>query len=303
MGLLASVISLRITHGNPHVAGLTARHASRYMTSGVVLRDSVSTRVAEVNRITSTCVPSCGSNANTAAYRLRIEWFGHGRHSATRNPATSQHMCLMNPHASCVTACSSRPTAEEAPSEAYLFLQDAYDRMNCDYLSADEQLEELLNLDMGLDDLERLSAAEDSPLSFGPAGIGTVLTLGAVREPRSQDDVEVTLARLSLASRALLDSLPEEVPKMGTREPTATEDAAMRVASAPIALGDGLISDTPDGDEQFQEVMDELPFLEQELNFACILKYEDGASERTRKRDEVRGKVLVEMEPRLAPVL
>ena len=171
---------------------------------------------------------------------------------------------------------------EEAPSEAYLFLEDVYDRMNCDQLSADEQLEELLNLDMGVDDVERLSAPEDNPLYFGPGCIGTTRTLGAVREPRPQDDVEGTLARLFLASRALLDSLPEEVTKTGTREPTASEDAAMRAASALIALGDGLLSDTPDGDEEFQEVLDELPFLEQELNFACILEYEDGASESNR---------------------
>lgn len=167
---------------------------------------------------------------------------------------------------------------EEMPSEAHLFLEDTYDRMKCDQLSADEQLEELFNMDIGVDDVERLSAPEDNPLYFGPGCIGTTRTLGAVREPRPEDDVETTLTRLYLASRALLDSLPDEVTKTGIREPTASEDAAMRAASALIALGDGLLSDTADGDEQFQEVLEELPFLEQELNFACILEYEDGAT-------------------------
>lgn len=167
---------------------------------------------------------------------------------------------------------------QETPSEAYVFLEDAYDRMNCDQLSADEQLKELFNMDIGVDDVERLSAPKDNPLYFGPGCIGTVRTLGAVREPRPQDDAEATLTRLYLASRALLDSLPDEVTKTGTREPTASEDAAMRAASALIALGDGLLADNAAGDEQFQEVLDELPFLEQELNFACILEYEDGAT-------------------------
>ena len=168
---------------------------------------------------------------------------------------------------------------EDTPSEAYVFLEDTFERMNCDQLSGREQLEELLTMDIGVDDVERLSAKEDNPLYYGPGCVGTIRTLGDVREPRPQDDIEGTLTRLYLASRALLDSLPEDVTKTGTREPTASEDAAMRAAAVLLDLGDGLLSDAPDSGDQVQDAITTLENLETELNIACILEYEDGSTE------------------------
>jgi len=167
---------------------------------------------------------------------------------------------------------------EDTPSEAYFFLQDTFERMNCDQLSGREQLEELLTMDIGVDDVERLSGKEDNPLYYGPGCVGTIRTLGDVREPRPQDDIEGALTRLLLASSAILDSLPEDVTKTGTREPTASEDAAMRAAAVLLDLGNGLLSDSPDSGEQVQSAITTLENLEQQLNIACILEYDDGTS-------------------------
>lgn len=165
---------------------------------------------------------------------------------------------------------------EEEPSQAYLFLQDTFERMNCDRLSAEEQLEELFTMDLTVDDVERLTSPEDNPLYYGPGCLGTVRTLGEASEPRPQDDLEGTLARLLLASNALLDSLPAAVTKTGTREPTQSEDAAMRAAAALLTLGDGLLSSDTVSETEFQDTISRLETLEAELNVACILEYEDG---------------------------
>lgn len=167
---------------------------------------------------------------------------------------------------------------EQTPSAAYTFLHDAMDRMNCDQLSVDEQLDELLNPQISMDSLDGLIGTDDNPLWSGPGCIGVLRVLDLMRDPDPRDNFETTLAKTVLATDAVLRALPASVTKTGTKEPSQSEDVAMSIAAAFDQLGDAMLDDGLDRAVALEGALDDLSWLQTQMNVACIAEYDDGPS-------------------------
>ncbi len=164
---------------------------------------------------------------------------------------------------------------EQTPSPAYLFLEDASNRMNCDSTSENESFTETLNTGLKMEDVERLSAPSENPVWFGPGCIGTIVTLGALRKLRPQDDSETKVALLGLAIIAIPDSLPIPVLE-GTRDPTQSEHVALQAASALFDLSLVLLANGPEGELQISNALDNIQMWTEELDLACAIEYKNG---------------------------
>lgn len=167
---------------------------------------------------------------------------------------------------------------KQTPSAAYTFLSDVMDRMNCDQLSVDEQLDELLNPQISMNSLDGLLGTDDNPLWSGPGCIGVLRVLDLMRAPDPRDNFETTLAKTILATDAVLRALPSSVTKTGTKEPSQSEDVAMSIATAFSQLGDALLDDGLDRDAALKSALDDLSWLQTQMSVACIAEYDDGPS-------------------------
>lgn len=169
-------------------------------------------------------------------------------------------------------------SGEETPSEAYDFLHDAMERMNCDQLSVKEQIDELANPQISMDALEALVGTTDNPLWSGPGCIGVLRILDLMSKPDPNDNFETVLAQTVLATDAVLQALPASVTRTGSQEPSWTEDVAMSAAAAFDSLGDALLDETAGGATALETALDDLNTLYGDMRIACVLEYDEGPS-------------------------